>query len=258
MREINLVNHRVPPFKVDERAELKYGDRFWTAVESGEWETQQLKELCDLGRESGYFFIDIGASNGVYSLILASLGNQVLAIEPDFEQFSALSKNLSLNPKLEIAADRAIVGVGKSLNLSPYSLDQEKNNTSEIKVIDIRELLPEKKKKIFKIDIEGGEWQLFRSRGLIKSIRESGDTEIFLSPHIGFFSETYSEGILERVKFRFGVLRELSTLYRISRQATLRHYQGVAVTPFELLKFDRIFGGPGFRHHIRLSFGMEK
>jgi FkbM family methyltransferase len=257
MRKVRLVAHNVPEFRIDDLAESKYGSDFWNSVENGEWESQQLTELCELGRRGEWFFIDIGASNGVYSLVLAALGNQVLAIEPDFEQFSAMSTNLKLNPSFPIIAQRAIVGVDNSLKLSPYSLDVKKNKTSEIKVLDFKELLRKERNRIIKIDIEGGEWQLFRSKGLMHLLEKAGKTELFLSPHIGFFSATYSKGMLQRIKFRIGVLGELVTLYRISRRATSRRYQGVEVTPFELLKFDRVFGGPGLRHHIRLSFGSE-
>jgi FkbM family methyltransferase len=257
MREVHLSAYNVPKFGVDVSAESKYGNRFWNSVESGEWEPQQVIDLCELGRPGDWLFIDIGASNGVYSLILGAFGNEVLAIEPDIEQFSALKTNLELNPSFRISAQRAIVGVANSLKLSPYSLDLKKNETSEIKVIDFKELFQKKGKRIIKIDIEGGEWQLFRSKGLMKLIATAGRTELFLSPHIGFFSEAYSRGRIHRLRYRLGILRELSTLYRVSRRANQCLYQGLPVSPFKLLRFDRILGGPGLKHHIRLEFGRE-
>ena len=55
LREIKLINHRVPMFKVEESAELKYGPAFWDSVENGDWEIRQLNELCELGKSGDYF-----------------------------------------------------------------------------------------------------------------------------------------------------------------------------------------------------------
>lgn len=50
---------------------------------------------------AGAIFWDIGANVGPYSLIAASRGLNVVAIEPGFNNFAALCRNLAMNSQLE-------------------------------------------------------------------------------------------------------------------------------------------------------------
>lgn len=55
-------------------------------------EIEILKSICENGT-----FIDIGANIGLYSLIMAAEGNDVLSIEPNPKTLSRLKYNVSLN-----------------------------------------------------------------------------------------------------------------------------------------------------------------
>ena len=85
MRRVQLAKYGIPDFYVDPLAESKYGLDFWDSAETGNWESEQISDLTAFAK-SGAFFIDVGASNGVYALIMASLGCEVIAIEPDKTQ----------------------------------------------------------------------------------------------------------------------------------------------------------------------------
>ena len=253
MRKISLSKCGVPDFFVDPVAEEKYGPDFWDSVENGSWEKEQLVDLTSNASSTSYF-LDIGASNGVYSLIMASLGCDVLAVEPDNLQFSALVTNVELNQNLKIRARRGLVVSTIGPTLSPYALDTKLNKVDALEKIDFISTLKPEINSIIKIDIEGGEWSLLGDNKVMRSLLQHKHLVVYLSPHIGFFSQNYHKSRLDRFRFRLSVLKELRTLYRFARKATSIVYLGVETTPFKLLRQDRVLGGPGLRSHIVFEF----
>ena len=253
MRIIDLSKYGVPLFYVNPQAEEKYGAEFWDSVENGSWETEQLYELTRLAKPGNYF-LDIGASNGVYSLIMASLGCEALAVEPDNQQYRALKTNLELNQGLPITTRNGLVVASTGANLSPYALDAESNDVSSLEQINFINLLRREMKSIIKIDIEGGEWSLLSDHKVITALEEHEQLFVYLSAHIGFFSQDYHKGALHRLKFRLRVLSELWTLYWFARKATSVSYLGLKTTPSRLLRQDRILGGSGFSSQIVFDF----
>jgi FkbM family methyltransferase len=253
MRKISLSKYGVPDFFIDPLAEEKYGPGFWDLVENGNWEKEQLADLTSTA-DSFSYFIDIGASNGVYSLVMASLGCNVVAVEPDNLQFSALVTNVELNQNLEIRARRGLVVSSVGPTLSPYALDTKSNEVDALEKIQIISLLHPEVNSIIKIDIEGGEWSLLSDKQVMRSLLRHRYLFVYLSPHIGFFSQNFHAGVIERFRFRLSVLKEFLTLYRFARKATSIDYLGVETTPFKLLRQDRVLGGPGLSSHIVFKF----
>jgi FkbM family methyltransferase len=252
-RIVDLQTHKIPPFVVNPNAETRYGSAFWDDVLEGRWEREQLSQLVEL-TATGKRFVDIGASNGVYSLVMAAKGCDVIAIEPDEEQFWALKENVALNPRFSIETLRGFVSAGPGIQLSPYAIDKSQNRVDGLPIIELKTLIQSEISTIIKVDIEGGEWQLLRDKSNRRLLTKSSDLTIFLSPHLGFFSSRYHQGLWQRVLFRFGVLRELLTLFKIAFIADYAIYETQEISPWQLLRKDRIFGGEGIKSHIILKF----
>lgn len=250
---IEIYSHNIPPFLVNPNAETRYGLAFWNNVVDGKWEQEQLRQLVELG-SSRKRFIDIGASNGVYSLVMAAMGCDVVAIEPDEEQFCALKENVALNPRFSIETLRGFVSAGPRILLSPYAIDKSQNRVDGLPIIELNTLIQSDISTVIKVDIEGGEWQLLRDKSNRRLLTKSSDLTIFLSPHLGFFSSRYHQGLWQRVLFRFGVLRELLTLFKTAFIADYAIYETQEISPWQLLRKDRIFGGEGIKSHIILKF----
>lgn len=253
MKVFCVQSENFPSFHVNVHAENKYGEQFWQSVQNGTWERDQVSEIVSYAY-SGACFLDVGASNGVYSLIMASLGCKVLAIEPDQGQFQALQENIKLNSKMIIEARRGLVVESANFSLSPYALDISINKRGDLDLFYFSSILSSEQFAVIKIDIEGGEWQLLRSKGVVRELQKQEKLILFLSPHIGFFSKEYNLGFIHRMKFRFGVLRELMTLYIFARHAEEIQYEGKKVSALALLKQDRVLGGPGIKSHIIFRF----
>jgi len=259
LREITLdylQEFGIDTFSVDENAENFYGDKFWADLVRGSWERQQLADICKVAREHQIkTFVDIGASMGVYSLVLANIVNECIAIEPDYMQFSALEKNAIANPHLKIETHRAFVtGTQGELELSPYALNQSSNSVREIGMVNLHKLVGEiPHRALIKMDIEGGEWQVLKNSDLISLLRQRKSI-LFLSPHVGFFSSEYKKNIFHKWKYRLRVLRELLVLFRILKSAETLLRDGIEVGPMQILKSNRIFGGSGFGSPIQINF----
>lgn len=69
-------------------------------------------------------FIDVGANVGMYSILAASKGMNVIAIEPESQNFAALNRNIHLNQFNNAKAYCAAVGVDgvQSLHLSKFEV----------------------------------------------------------------------------------------------------------------------------------------
>ncbi len=255
-----MQNLKIPIFKIEDQAESFYGVKFWDLVEKGSYENKQILEITNLIKKknqenmSQLYFIDIGASSGIYSLIAGSLNCDVVSVEPDEDQFRALKINTELNPSFEIKIFKAFVVGKKNFKISPYALNEKTNISETINRINIKDLFKSNCNIIIKCDIEGGEWNILRSKNFKKFIKKSAGIDIFLSVHSGFFSKNYDKGIIHRTIFRIKYLSELLTLYTFTKRANLIIYNGSQVTPSFLVKQDRIFGGAGFIHHVQLVF----
>jgi|GEM_PF-1890803 len=133
-------------------------------------------------------FIDIGSSIGQFSLMAASLGAQVIAVEPMNEEFESLQKNVSSNPDLiekvkclrvaitseQILTDSRLV-MFMSRVITPIVRGNQDQFSSEMKMVSFEQLCEDyfsdkKRNNLVKIDIEGAEWGILRSDSCLKSM----------------------------------------------------------------------------------------
>jgi len=130
-----------------------------------------------------YIFIDIGANQGIYTLVASKNKNikKIYSFEPVPENFSLLKKNIKLNNSSRIIPKKVAIS---SYNESRYisfdknhtgtsSLDLKKKNSDKliwIKTINykyLNELIKLNYKLIIKIDVEGHELVVLKQ--IIKS-----------------------------------------------------------------------------------------
>lgn len=137
-----------------------------------------LEKHLDL--RSADLMIDIGANIGWYSLLVSRLSQgrcQVLAFEPDPDNFARLQRNLKLNGIDQVSAFNLAVGehaatlqlhrYGKS-NAGRHSLvDLHAGETIPVQVVSLDDWstnsLPEGPIRLLKMDIEG--YEVFALRG---------------------------------------------------------------------------------------------
>ncbi len=115
----------------------------------------------------GDLFIDIGSNVGVYSILAASTGARVIAIEPVPESFEILKKNIFLNDfqnlikPINIAVNNkkeALYFSSDKGALNHVLKDKDKyNNSIKINSMDLDEILDGTNPKFIKIDVEGFE-----------------------------------------------------------------------------------------------------
>jgi FkbM family methyltransferase len=142
-------------------------------VAKGNFEPKRIQFLCQelTGKEK---FIDVGANIGVYTLIAANCGCDVLAFEPDPGNFSRLLGNLQLN-----ALDSRVKTVNKALGshkttlpiYSPLSDNHgrvalletaDSKATGKVDVIDLDYYSIPANRVVVKIDVEGFEENVLR------------------------------------------------------------------------------------------------
>lgn len=130
---------------------------------------------------SDTLFIDIGANIGIFSLGSAAFaGCEVVAIEPVRSTFTALSKNIELNPLLKITCLKLAVSNQKrtcyisSINMSGINRLVDRNNSFgkdtefvfSVTLDDILNIFLDKerhKRLLLKIDVERHELEVLRS-----------------------------------------------------------------------------------------------
>lgn len=114
---------------------------------------------------------DIGANIGVYSLYAASRGVRVVALEPDVENFKALTENIALNDYQIRAINRALwdkSGIQRFSHGPEAGMSTGRVGKGEgyIPVITGEDLVREVEPPDYiKIDIDGGELQVLLGLG---------------------------------------------------------------------------------------------
>lgn len=110
----------------------------------------------------GDLFVDVGANVGVYTLLAAELGAEVVALEPDPAAFRRLRDNLDLN-RYQVTA-RAVaagersgrLGFTTGLDLS-NRLVMDGSSATTVPVVTVDSLVGERTVAGLKIDVEGAE-----------------------------------------------------------------------------------------------------
>jgi FkbM family methyltransferase len=122
----------MPPFKISKQGGLDYITMLLELNGLPSYEAPLPSVLSDLAANIGGTFYDIGANNGLYSLLIAAANSSVstYAFEPLASAREALSNNLQLNPLLR---DRIVV--------VPYALSNSTGNKTFYETINDRGLL---------------------------------------------------------------------------------------------------------------------
>jgi FkbM family methyltransferase len=138
----------------------------------GLYEFEEMSFLSDYIKKDD-LFVDIGANIGVYSILAASMGAKVIAIEPMPSTYETLKKNVSFNnfDNLVDTFNIAISDKKEKLNFS-NDLDalnhvllqnEDYSNSINISACRLDEILNERIPKFIKIDVEGFETKVFKS-----------------------------------------------------------------------------------------------
>lgn len=148
---------------------------FWELASQGKWEPQTFDVLDRFLNTEGVFY-DIGAWNGVLSLYAAKKGTKCKAYEPDLIAFSEFSNNIRLNPDIadKITLSSSAVGIesGTAFLSNIESFGNSMSTTvhqyahiplTEVPLIDIENAITDTP-CLVKIDIEGGEFDLFKHK----------------------------------------------------------------------------------------------
>jgi FkbM family methyltransferase len=213
-----------------------YGDSMWHGAESGIWESATVGFVITNCDPQATFF-DLGAASGIFSLLAASQGASVVAVEPHPQWASALRENIKLN---DLSGE--IIPVQAAISSYDGELNFERNRDSSvisdsaamraegfIKVVSLETILATypSSKTIIKIDIEGAEYALLLKANSL-SVLASRRARIFISLHPGFpyqkvFSAKSPAWFANSLKVKFlGLFDNVRFFRRVNKFAEIR------------------------------------
>ena len=167
---------------------------FWKRVERYEWETENIHRLAGLIKKGDVIF-DVGAWNGVYTLLFSRLvgeNGRVYAFEPDPVAYKVLKENLRLNGvKNVIVVSEALSDkngfatlMAKEFGGSGSTIigraDKPKSINVMTTTLDYFCLIEEVIPNGVKIDVEGAEDLVLKGAS---EIRGKGRTWFFIETH---------------------------------------------------------------------------
>lgn len=180
-----------------------YGSEFWDKISNRRYEPDTigfLEDRCDNQTD----FMDIGAANGAMTLIAANEGSRVSSYEPDPRIHRAVLQNVRLNSVLgqqilvqnkAISVDKGILEFKKDGDSSILSsivfTGYDASNSIYIDVLSLsdevaRFHIDKSRKLIIKMDIEGAEWRILKSRKILDALSANAAT-LLLAVHPGFY-----------------------------------------------------------------------
>lgn len=143
---------------------------------------QEYRAAEDVIKKSRFPIVDIGAHIGIFSLYVKALNpvGEIYALEPEEENFALLKKNISGNDLEDIkifrvamtgeSGERKLILEADSINhhlLDSDSEDEiEEKKCVKVQGISFRDFLRKNnisKISLLKMDIEGGEYEIFES-----------------------------------------------------------------------------------------------
>jgi FkbM family methyltransferase len=200
-----------------------YADPFWQQIADGHYEKVTFDFLQNLHKSGYEYFLDIGAATGCMSLYAAATGMRVIAVEPQELVYSALVKNVGLNPSIEsqISLEYALVsGSNQEASISaaftPGAAGPIKSGvltSNSITLIDLLERCPISSKVAIKIDIEGAEFPLL-SNVATMSYLASRKPLIYIALHPGFKRPLQkNSGYLRRLIWRVQASQDVIKFY---------------------------------------------
>jgi FkbM family methyltransferase len=209
-----------------------YGDEFWHEISIGNYESATFDFLESLYSNGFECFLDIGAATGCMSLYAASTGMTVIAVEPQELVYSALKKNLRLNPRLSfrISMEFALVTTSHnpevvSQSFTPGAAGPISSGALTSTLITLDELIkkfPKDKKVAIKIDIEGAEFPLLSKKSTIMYLSQRKPL-IYVALHPGFKKPLKeNSNYFSRFWWRIQALQDVIKFYfSVSRRARI-------------------------------------
>jgi FkbM family methyltransferase len=155
-----------------------------TRAQSCTKEPETIKWLERYKNKKKIVLWDIGANVGAYSLVGASLGFEVFAFEPAFQNYFKLHENISLN-KMDKKINAFCIAFGKKtligdFNVFDFSYGTSRGNYNSENYFELKlDLVAQKKTLAFEID-KFIEFFNLKEPDLIKIDVDGGEFEILL------------------------------------------------------------------------------
>lgn len=235
--EISL---RGKPTFIDVEYEEKlgiYGQEFWSLVNENAYESETFDFIQRVYLPNAFFF-DIGAATGCMSIYAAQLGFKVVAVEPQYPVFEALRRNIRLNTDLceSIEIIHALVVNSESQHSDKISdfftsgasgpLEDLTSSVSMISMFELMSRANSGDKTVFKMDIEGAEFNLLRDVDLLSELK-ARKSVLFLSLHPGFLAPLTRNTKLARLVWLIRATKEVVDLYlRLRKYSIVMNSQG--------------------------------
>jgi FkbM family methyltransferase len=214
-----------------------YGKEFWSLINRDAYEPTTF-DFIQQTYKPGACFFDIGAATGCMSLYAAQLGYNVVSIEPQQYVFEALRRNVALNSNLQAKIEliHALVVSTESKDSGEMSdfftsgasgpLDRLTSSVDRISINDLFLKSNTCIKTVFKVDIEGAEFNLLRDTQLLSELK-AHNSIMFLSLHPGFLRPLQRSGNLARLVWLARATREVSLLYfRLRKYSIIKDSKG--------------------------------
>lgn len=210
-----------------------YGEPFWRDIESGVYETETFDFIEKLYKSGFEYFIDVGAATGCMSLYAASTGLGVIAVEPQELVYSALRRNVNLNPEFasRISLEYALVSPSKdeislARSFTPGAAGPIASGNltkNSITLIELIEKCPVNTKIALKIDIEGAEFPLFADKYTVEYFT-SRKPLVYVALHPGFKKPLSANASpVFRLAWRIQAAQDVVNFYRaISNSAEIQ------------------------------------
>ena len=179
-----------------------YGAPYWDKISTRQYEPDTIGFLENRCNDTTDF-MDIGAANGAMTLIAASQGSRVSSYEPDPKIFRVVCQNFESNPDLKsliflhnkaISDESFILRFKRDDNASILSAivftGHNNSDAVEIQVCSLAEEIErfhsdKSRQLLIKMDIEGAEWRILKSKPTLSALRENSAT-LLLAVHPGF------------------------------------------------------------------------
>lgn len=237
------------------------GKEFWTMIEENVYEPDTMSSLR-LFVNKNTDFIDLGAANGAISLIAASLGARVLAIEAAPSNFKIIERNFSLNPFFQNrmkACNVAVSNLGGTITFSKGSnskvfsnivFSKPDVNPEVIEVQPLDQIVDEfhegSRDLLIKMDIEGAEWLILGNNRILENLKLH-EARMLLAIHPGFQRSFLSKfKVLEFAKKKFWQIKNILEVYKVFRKIMI--YADIRRTNLEIVQSPKkivmlMFGG---------------
>ena len=214
-----------------------YGQDFWTLINNDAYESETF-DFIQRNFFTCAFFFDIGAATGCMSIYAAQLGYEVVAFEPQYSVFEALRRNIVLNPDLHrnIESVHALVVNSKSQEDKEISdfftsgasgpLESLSYSVTRVSMQDLFHKANLDAKTVFKVDIEGAEFNLLRDVELLSELK-ARNSVMYLSLHPGFLTPLRSKSKFARLVWLVKATLEVADLYfRLRRYSLIKNNKG--------------------------------